>query len=96
MFSETKEGVLLRLTIVPRASRNAIVGPHGDSLKIRLQATPVDGKANQALLHFLADTLDMPRNTLNLVSGHTGRQKRVLARGITRQVVEQRFLHGLD
>lgn len=96
MFTETNEGVILRLTIVPRASRNAVVGPYGDSLKIRLQAPPVDGNANQALLHFLAEALDVPRSRLELVSGHTGRQKRVLARGVTQQTAEQRFLHGLD
>ena len=82
-LTQTAEGVVIAVHACPRASKNAVQGLHGDAIKIRLRAPPVDGKANEALLEFLAETLDIPARDLRLVSGDTGRQKRVLARGLT-------------
>lgn len=65
---------------MPRAHRSEISGLHANSLKIRLQAPPVEGKANQALIRFLADLLDVPQAALRLVSGETGRDKKVLVK----------------
>lgn len=61
--------------IVPRASTTEIVGMHGDALKIRLAAPPVDGKANKALLDFLAAHYGVPVRNLVLLSGATSRRK---------------------
>ena len=69
------------LRLVPRASKNAIQGEHGDALKIRLCAPPVDGAANAALIEFLAETFDLPRARVQLLSGATSRNKRVLLAG---------------
>lgn len=80
-LTDTPEGAVLALRIVPRASKNAIAGAHGDALKIRLTAPPVDGAANAALIAFLADTLDIPRARVQLLSGATGRNKRLLLAG---------------
>lgn len=52
-------------------------GLHGDAVKVRLRAPPVEGKANAALIAFLAETLDVPERCLALLSGETGRRKRV-------------------
>ena len=82
-LTQTNEGVIIAVHACPRASKNAVQGLHGDALKIRLRAPPVDGKANEALLEFLSDTLGVPVRALRLVSGETGRQKRVLAQGLT-------------
>jgi uncharacterized protein (TIGR00251 family) len=82
---ETSKGVLLPIRVVPRAAKNEIQGVHGDALKVRLQAPPVEGKANQALIRFLSDTLDIPRSQLSVASGETGRNKAVLIAGITRE-----------
>ena len=93
MFTETSEGVVASITVVPRASRTEIVGPHGDTLKIRLQAPPVDGKANQALCRFLADVVEIARRDVELVSGTSSRQKRVLLRGVSMATAKGTLLH---
>lgn len=76
------EGVVLTVRVTPRSSRSRIDGPRGDALKIRLDAPPVDGRANEALLEFLSDQLHVPRRDVVLLSGATGRTKRVLIRGL--------------
>ena len=67
------DGVRLSLRIIPRADRNAVQGIQGDALKIRLQAPPVDNKANEALVRFLAERLDLPNARIRLLGGATGR-----------------------
>lgn len=69
--------VLLQLHIQPGAKKTAIAGLHGTALKIRLAAPPVDGRANEALLAFLATCLALPKSRITLVSGHSSRSKRV-------------------
>jgi uncharacterized protein (TIGR00251 family) len=76
------EGLILHLYIAPRASRDAVVGEHDGLLKLQITAPPVEGKANKALLRFLADALGVARGDLELLSGDTGKRKRVLARGL--------------
>lgn len=71
------DGITLSLHIQPGAKKTEIVGLHGEALKIRLAAPPVDGKANDVLLGFLAATLGVARSQLTLVSGQAGRAKRV-------------------
>lgn len=78
-----KAGLVLTVRATPRATRNEIKGEAEDALRIRLQAPPVDGKANKALLRFLADTLDVAPSRLTLLSGETGRNKRVLITGLS-------------
>ena len=80
-LTDTPDGAILNLRIVPRASKNAIQGEHGDALKVRLCAPPVDGAANAALIEFLADAFDLPRSRVQLLSGQTSRNKRVLLAG---------------
>ena len=80
--SERADGAVLRIHVAPRARRTEVAGRHGDALKIRLAAPPVDNKANRALLEFLAQQLGAAGSALELLSGHTGRDKRVLVRGM--------------
>ena len=87
----TADGVLLRLRVVPRATKNVVQGPHGDRLKVRLQAPPVDGKANRALLKFLAGALGVSASALELVSGETGRDKTVRVCGLAADQVRERL-----
>lgn len=65
----------LTLHIQPGAKRTEIAGPHGDALKVRLQAPPVDGKANAALLDFLAKRIGLARSSVTLISGQASRRK---------------------
>ena len=85
----TPDGVRLHVRVVPRASRNGVQGLLGDAVKIRLQAPPVEGKANSALLDFLAETLDLPVRQVELLSGETGRNKTILVRGKTEDEVRE-------
>lgn len=75
-------GVVLSLHIQPGAKRTETAGLHGDALKIRLAAPPVDGKANEALIAYLAKRLDVPKSRVELISGQTSRAKRVRIDGI--------------
>ena len=81
-LTDTPAGAVLNLRIVPRASKNAIQGELGDALKIRLCAPPVEGAANAALVEFLADAFSLPRARVQLLSGATSRNKRVLLAGL--------------
>jgi uncharacterized protein (TIGR00251 family) len=73
----------------PGAKRAEAAGAHGEALKIRVQARAVDGAANEALLEFLANALQVPRKRCVLVSGQTSRKKRVLVEGPDRALAEE-------
>ena len=90
-LTDTPAGAVLNLRIVPRAAKNAIQGEHGDALKIRLCAPPVDGAANAALVEFLAETFDLPRARVQLLSGQTSRHKRVLLAGVAAAAAQTRL-----
>jgi uncharacterized protein len=81
------DDVILTLHIQPGAKKTEVAGPHGDALKIRLAAPPVDGKANAALLAFIAEKVGARGTALELVSGQASRSKRVRIRAITDQAV---------
>lgn len=85
------KGVTLRLHIQPGAKKTEVVGLHGEALKIRLAAPPVDGKANACLIAFLAERLDVAKAALRLVSGDTSRAKRVRIDGVDPAVVRERL-----
>ncbi len=78
--------------VVPRASRDAVVGVHGEALKVQLTSPPVEGHANAALQAFLAQILKVRQNQVEIVSGHTGRRKTVRVTGLTVEEVEVRLL----
>lgn len=88
-FTEANGAVTFAVKVVPRASKNDIAGVEGDAIKIRLKAPPVDGKANVALIKFLAETLGVSRTQVEIVSGETGRRKLVRVRWITTEQVER-------
>jgi uncharacterized protein (TIGR00251 family) len=72
------ERLLLTVRVQPRASNDEIVGPHGtESLKIRITAPPVEGKANQHLIKFLAKAFGVAKGQVSLISGSAGRNKRL-------------------
>ena len=81
MITGVAGGVRLRIRLAPRASRNAVLGEHNNALKIALTAPPVDGKANQALIAFLARLLGVPKGAVRIVSGELSRDKLVEVTG---------------
>ena len=82
----------LQVRLTPRAGVD-LVGPAGPdgALRIRVRAAPVDGAANEALLHVLADALDVPRTGLRIVTGAQARRKHVEVEGLTREEVQARL-----
>jgi len=81
--------IVLTLHVQPGAARTEVIGVHGDALKVRLAAPPVDGKANAELLRFLADAFGVPCRNVTLVRGDTSRRKFVrIARPSVRRDIE--------
>jgi hypothetical protein len=81
------DDVVLTLHIQPGAKKTEVAGLHGEALKIRLAAPPVDGKANDCLVAFLAKRLGVPKSRVALVAGETSRAKRVRVAGVTAAAV---------
>jgi uncharacterized protein (TIGR00251 family) len=79
--------VRLEVHVQPRASRSEIVGVHGAALKVRLQAPPVEGAANEALVSLLAERLGVPRRAVRVIAGATSRTKTVEVDGTTEDAV---------
>ena len=84
-------GCSLGLKVIPNASRDEVVGWLGDALKVKVQAPALDGRANAALVEFLADRLGLSRRAVVLVRGDTSRQKVVRIDGLTRAEVQRRL-----
>jgi uncharacterized protein (TIGR00251 family) len=87
--SDTAQGAQFLLRVQPRASRNAIAGLMGDAVKLAITAPPVDGKANQAVVEFLAELFDVGKSSIVIVSGETGRNKRIAIRGVSAERVRK-------
>jgi uncharacterized protein (TIGR00251 family) len=75
--TELANGIELELHVQPGAKLTEVAGVHGDALKVRLAARPVEGQANAELVRFLADAFDVPRRNVTLVHGASSRRKRV-------------------
>src|SRR5437879_1776415 len=85
------EGVWLAVKLQPRASKNQIGEAIENELKIKVTAPPVDPAANEALVRFLAETLDCPRGSVQLVRGHTSRHKIVSLQGLSPAEVQSKL-----
>jgi uncharacterized protein (TIGR00251 family) len=85
------DGTVIQLRVAPRASRSAIVGPHGGALRVRVAAAPADGAANRELLALLAAVLGVRASDVELESGARGRDKRVRVRGLVPEQVLARI-----
>lgn len=84
-------GVTLTLHIQPGAKKTEVAGMHGEALKIRLHAPPVEGKANAQLIAFLARRLAVPKIAVTLLSGEASRAKRVRVAGVDAARVRQQL-----
>ena len=94
-ITEANGGVTFAVRVVPRSSRNQIVGVEGGALKIKLTAPPVEGAANAALIEFIAEWLGVRQSAVSIVSGDKARNKLVRVSGVTRPYVETGFLRSM-
>ncbi|HEX9055736.1 MAG TPA: DUF167 family protein [Gemmatimonadales bacterium] len=81
----------MRVRVQPRASRSEVVGLHGDEIRLRVNAPPVDGAANEAVVRLLAERLGVPRSAVEVAAGAAARHKVVLVAGVTRGEAAQRL-----
>lgn len=87
-------GVRLSVRVQPKASANAVTGIHGDALKVRITAPPVDGAANEALVELLSATFGIPQYAITIVAGAGSRSKVVQLAGLTEERVRSMVEHG--
>jgi len=92
--TKTATGATFRVRVQPGASKNEIVGVGEDALKIRINAPPVKGKANRALIDFLAGKLGVKKSEVEIISGHTSKIKKIKVLGEQAKIEKnlQRFL----
>jgi uncharacterized protein (TIGR00251 family) len=81
----------LRLRVAPGAARTGIVGRHGDAWKVRVAAPAENGRANDAVVRLLAETLSLPTAAVIVVSGHAARDKIIELAGVEPQQIERRL-----
>jgi uncharacterized protein (TIGR00251 family) len=79
-MTDTK--TIIRVRVLPRTSKNQIVGMDGGVFKVKLTAPPVEGKANKALVQFLAKKLGLPKRDIEIVSGEHSREKTIRINGL--------------
>ncbi len=85
--TEKDGGVTVDIAVKPRSSREGVGPLHGDRLVVAVNAPPVDGKANEAVVRVLAETFGVPKAAVTIVRGETGRKKTVRIAGITAAAV---------
>ena len=93
---KTATGATFRVRVQPGASKNEIVGVQQDALKVRISAPPVEGKANKALIQFLAKQLGVKRNQVEIISGHTTRIKTIHVIGEGTEKKLQNIIDSID
>jgi uncharacterized protein len=88
---ETPLGVTFSVKVHPRARKNAVTGEVGEALKLSLKAPPVEGRANEACIDFLADVLNVPRASVSIAAGQSSRNKVVRVAGLSVEQVRERL-----
>jgi uncharacterized protein (TIGR00251 family) len=91
LFNAVDGAVVIRVHVQPGARRSAVVGRHGDALKVKVAAPPVDDRANAAVRALMASLFDVPIGRVTLVSGAASRSKRVRIEGIDESIAEARL-----
>ena len=88
---DTPGGATFAVKLHPRARKNTITGELDGALKLALTAPPVEGKANQACVEFMANLLSVPRSSITIASGQTSRRKVIRVAGVTADEVQKRL-----
>ncbi|HXZ26370.1 MAG TPA: DUF167 domain-containing protein [Terriglobales bacterium] len=88
---DTTAGATFSVKVHPRARKDAVTGEVGEALKVALTAPPAEGRANEALVEFLAELLQVPRASVTIAAGHSSRNKVVRVRGLSAAKVAERL-----
>lgn len=91
-ITKAEEGAAFAVHVVPKSVKNEVVGKHGDALKIKLITTGVGGIANDTLINFLAQKLEIEREKIEIAAGLASAEKMVVVVGLTPTEVENRLL----
>ncbi len=95
MITRAGGGIYLDVYVQPRARKGAIVGWHGEALKVAVTASPVRGRANEELLSTIARVLGTRRGDITLVKGRSGRRKRLFIDGVSEEAARRRIEEAL-
>jgi|SRR5579864_8726893 uncharacterized protein (TIGR00251 family) len=90
-INESDRGTTFAVRVHPRAKKNAITGELGDALKLSLTTPPIEGRANEACVEFLAKLLKVPRSSVTIASGQTSRNKVIRVVGLSPEEVRHRL-----
>ncbi len=90
-IKDSSSGATFAVRVQPRASRDALAGEFDGALKIALTAPPVEGKANEACIEFLAKALKVPRSSVTIAAGETSRNKVIRVSGLSAAQVRERL-----
>jgi len=94
LIQDTATGATFVVKVHPRAKKNAITGVVGDAIKVALTAPPIDGRANDACIDFFAKLLNVPRSSISIAAGQTGRRKVIRVAGLSAQELGKRLNSG--
>ena len=86
-----KIGTSIKVRLIPRSSKNHIIGRESDAYKVKVTSPPVGGKANKALIELLAKSLGRPKRSIEITSGKSSRLKTVLIRGLSMKEIRERM-----
>ena len=92
-INKNTKGIIFKVFIQPRASKNMVAGIYGDAIKIKLTAPPVNGAANRMCIKYLANILKVPQSKIEIISGHTSRTKHLLVKYKNNKYSEAEFKH---
>ena len=95
LVRDTSSGATFQVKVHPRAKKNAIIGEVGDALKLSLTAPPVEGRANEACITFLAEVLNVPRSSVTIAAGVNSRNKVIRVAGVSAAQVQGRLREAL-
>jgi len=87
-IKETKDGVIFNIKVVPRSSRSELTGIQEDALKLKITAPPVEGKANEECIKFLADKLGVKKSRVAIIAGHKSKRKTIIVSGLKSKDIE--------
>ena len=90
------KSLALHVYVQPRASQNRVAGIHGSAIKVCITAPPVENKANEAVIRFMADLFGVPKSSVSIKSGRQGRNKKVIIMNLTLGEAEEILSKALD